>query len=130
MSPVNHHASATVCEVVRDSERENTMATDDELTDFLRQAQEITAQVRAAGERMAQREIVGVCEGGAVQVTMTPAGEIRSVRIAPNAVDLDNLRRLERQIAQAMQNALENVRGVAEQMVRPLAADLSKLADG
>jgi len=105
------------------------VARENELYEFLRQAQEITAQVQAASEQMAQREVVGASADDTVRVTMTSTGDVRSVHIAPRGVDLDDLPRLERRVAEAMQNALNNVRGVAEQLMRPLADEASRLGD-
>lgn len=103
------------------------MANDNDVREFLRQAQEITAQVRAAGEQMAQREVVGTAEGGAVRVTLASNGTVRSVRIAPGTER--DLPRLERLVTAAVQNALDNVRGVAEELVRPLTDNLSTLTE-
>lgn len=105
------------------------MAHENEMLDFMRQAQEITAQMRAASEQMARHEVVGAAADGAVRVAMTPTGDVSSVCIESRAVDLDDLPRLERHVAQAVQNALDNVRGVAEQLMRPLTDGLSRLGE-
>lgn len=106
------------------------MAYENDMHDFLRQAQEITAQLRAASEQMAQHEVVGTAADGAVRVAMTSTGDVSSVRIEPRAVHLDDLPQLERHLAEAVQNALDNVRGVAEQLMRPLTDELTRLGDG
>ena len=106
------------------------MGSENQLHEFLRQAQEITAQMQAASEQMTQREVVGAADNGAVQVTMTSQGEVRAVHIAPRAVDPNDLPALERHVAAAMQQALDNVRGVAEQLIRPYTDELTRLSDG
>lgn len=106
------------------------MAYENELHDFLQQAQEITARMRAASEQMAQHDIVGTAADGAVRVAMTSTGDVSSVRIEPRAAHPDDLPRLERHLAEAMQDALDKVRGVAEQLMRPLTDELSRLGDG
>jgi DNA-binding protein YbaB len=103
------------------------MADQDDLQAFLQKAQAITAQIQAAGAQLANQEVTGVCEGGAVQITMTSRGEVRAVRIDPRAVNLDNLRRLESQVADAIQNAFEQLNGRAHQSLRPLTEDISRL---
>ncbi|MEV6598533.1 YbaB/EbfC family nucleoid-associated protein [Actinoplanes sp. NPDC051346] len=103
------------------------MGYQNELHEFLRQAQEITVRVQEASAGMADREVNGTCEGGSVRVAMTSSGDVRSVRIEPRAVNLDNLRRLETLVAEAMQDALNNVRGVAQQVMQPLTDDLNRL---
>jgi DNA-binding protein YbaB len=104
------------------------MGNQDDLQAFLQQAQEITAQIQAVGAQMAKQEVVGVCEGGGVQITMTPGGEVRGVRIQPSVVNPDNLRRLEQLVAEAVQNAMENMRGSMTQRMEPFADSFNRLA--
>ncbi|WP_433349855.1 YbaB/EbfC family nucleoid-associated protein [Micromonospora sp. CA-111912] len=106
------------------------MAYQDDLNDFLRQTQELTMQASAASAGMADREVTGTCAGGAVRVTLTTSGEVRAVTIDPQAVNPDNLRHLEGRVAEAMQNALDNVRNLMEQMMRPLTDELNRLSPG
>lgn len=104
------------------------MGYQDELQAFLRQAQEITAQVQAAGAQMAAREVTGVSEGGGVQITMTSGGEVLAVSIQQRAVNLDNLHRLEELVADAVQNALDNMRSAVAQTMQPFADSFNHLA--
>lgn len=104
------------------------MGYQDDLNDFLRQTQELAMQTQAVNANMADREVTGACAGGAVRVTMTTSGVVRSVTIDPHAVNPDNLRHLEGRVAEAMQNTLDNVRGLMEQMMRPLTDGLTRLA--
>ena len=104
------------------------MGYQDELQAFLQQAQEISAQVQAASAHMAAQEVTGACEGGAVQITMTSGGEVRSVNIQPRAVNLDNLRHLEQLVAEAVQNALDTARGAVSQAMQPFAESFDRLA--
>lgn len=105
------------------------MTENEEMQRLLLRTQQITAQLQAASQQLTQREITGASEGGAVRVTMTPEGDVRSVRIAPSAVDPKNLPRLERLVTEAMQNAFDNVRTAAEQLMRPLTDDVSRLSN-
>ena len=104
------------------------MGYQDELQAFLQQAQEITAQVQAVGAQMTDQEVMGVSKGGGVQITMTPGGEVRGVRIQPNVVNLENLRRLEQLVAEAVQDAMENMRGSMTQRLEPFADSFNRLA--
>ncbi|NBE80096.1 YbaB/EbfC family nucleoid-associated protein [Micromonospora rubida] len=106
------------------------MGYQDDLNEFLRQTQELATQANAASADMADREVTGACAGGAVRVTMTTSGQVQSVTIDPHAVNPDNLRHLEGRVAEAMQNALDNVRDLMEQVMRPLTDELNRLTPG
>ncbi|MEO3770647.1 YbaB/EbfC family nucleoid-associated protein [Micromonospora sp. B9E7] len=54
---------------------------EDGMDDLLRQAQELHHQFVSVRDQMAVIEVTGTAAGGAVAVTMTPAGEVRSLRI-------------------------------------------------
>ncbi|MFG1610850.1 YbaB/EbfC family nucleoid-associated protein [Actinoplanes sp. NPDC049265] len=100
----------------------------DDLEGFLRQAQEITAQMQAAGQHAAAQPVTGVTEDGGVQITMTPGGEVHGVSIQPRVVNLDNLRRLEELVAEALRDALTKTKGAATQSLAPFADSFQRLA--
>ena len=102
---------------------------EDDLRTFLRQAQEITAQMQAVAEYTAQQEITGTSEEGGVQITMTSGGEVRAVSIQPRAVNLDNLRRLEQLVADAVRDALDKMQGAAAQSLAPFSESFQRLTD-
>jgi DNA-binding protein YbaB len=104
------------------------MAEEDELMTFLRQAQEITAQMQAAGEHASQQEITGASEDGGVQITMTPGGDVRAVSIQPRVVNLDNLRRLEELVADAVRDVMAKTQSAAMQSLTPFADSFQQLA--
>jgi DNA-binding YbaB/EbfC family protein len=103
------------------------MGYQDDMQAFLQQAQEITAHVQAVGAQMAKQEVVGVSEGGGVQITMTSGGEVHGVRIQPSVVNPDNLRGLEQLVAEAVQNAMENMRGQMTRQMEPFADSFNRL---
>ncbi|MFE9191937.1 YbaB/EbfC family nucleoid-associated protein [Micromonospora sp. NPDC007208] len=49
--------------------------------DLLRQAQALQHQIASVRDQMTVLEVTGTAGGGAVAVTMTPTGEVRSLRI-------------------------------------------------
>lgn len=104
------------------------MDQEDELQTFLREAQEITAQLQAAGEYASRQEVTGTSEDGGVQITLTPGGDVRGVSIQPRVVNLDNLRRLEELIADAVRDGLDKTRGAAVQSLAPFADSFRRLA--
>lgn len=103
------------------------MGHQDDLNEFLRQTRELAMQTQVANAELADREVTGACAGGAVRVTITTSGVVRSVTIDPQAVNPDNLRHLEGRVAEAMQNTLDNVRALMEQMMQPLTDGLARL---
>ncbi|MET8280545.1 YbaB/EbfC family nucleoid-associated protein [Micromonospora sp. NPDC005174] len=54
---------------------------EDGMDGLLRQAQELQHQIASVRDQMAVLEVTGTAAGGAVAVTMTPTGEVRSLRI-------------------------------------------------
>jgi DNA-binding YbaB/EbfC family protein len=103
------------------------MEQEDDLQAFLRQAQEITAQMQAVGEHASQQEITGMSEEGGVQITMTPGGEVHAVSIQPRVVNLDNLHRLEELIADAVRDALAKMQSAAAESLAPFAESFQRL---
>ncbi|MEU5785817.1 YbaB/EbfC family nucleoid-associated protein [Micromonospora lupini] len=54
---------------------------DDSVDGLLRQAQQLQDQLSSVRDQMTVLEVTGTAAGGAVAVTMTPTGEVRSLRI-------------------------------------------------
>ncbi|MGC4856315.1 YbaB/EbfC family nucleoid-associated protein [Micromonospora sp. DT4] len=59
---------------------------EDDMDSLLRQAQELQHQVASVRDQMTVLEVTGTAAGGAVAVTMTPTGEVRSLRIDDEVV--------------------------------------------
>src|SRR5690606_39816976 len=75
----------------------------------------------------AEEEVTGSSGGGLVTVTMSGSGEVRSVKIAPEAVDRDEVETLEDLIVAALHAAAEEQRRLAERKLGPLAGGLPGL---
>ncbi len=80
----------------------------------------IQRQLEAMRSELAVTEVVGSGGGGAVQVTVTAQGEVRSVRIDPRVVDADNVRALEGMFRAALEDAFGAIQRKTEDMARPM----------
>jgi DNA-binding YbaB/EbfC family protein len=79
-----------------------------DMSALLAQAQQMSQQLMAQQAEAASAEVEGQAGGGAVKVTMTGGGEFVSVRIAPSAVDPDDVEMLEDLVLAALNDAVAN----------------------
>jgi nucleoid-associated protein EbfC len=91
---------------------------------ILQQAQKMQQQLMAAQAELAVAEVVGQAGNGLVQVTMTAAGEVRSVRIDPKVVDPDDVETLQDLVVGAMQDAARAAQEMQAEKMGPLAGGL------
>jgi hypothetical protein len=91
----------------------------------MRQAQQMQEQLATAQAELAEAEVTGSAGGGLVSATITGAGEVKSVKIDPSAVDPDDVETLEDLIVAALHAAAEEQRTLAEQTMGPLTAGLT-----
>ncbi len=91
---------------------------------ILQQAQKMQQQLMAAQAELAVAEVVGQAGNGLVQVTMTAAGEVRSVRIDPKIVDPDDIETLQDLVVGAMQDAARAAQEMQAEKMGPLAGGL------
>jgi DNA-binding YbaB/EbfC family protein len=97
------------------------------LQQLMKQAQKMQKQLEAAQAELAEAEVSGTAGGGLVTVTMTAAGEFRSVKIDPEAVDPDDVETLEDLVLAAVHNATEAARALSEEKMGPLNAGMGGL---
>ena len=84
-------------------------------------------QLRKAQKQLA-KEIIEVEAGdGAVIVQVTGELKIKSVKIDPEMVDLDNIEQLEHWIQIAVRDGLAKAQEVAAETMKPLMGDLGNL---
>jgi nucleoid-associated protein EbfC len=76
-----------------------------DLNAILAQAQAMQEQLMAAQAEAAERVVEGQSGGGVVRIEVTGGGEFRSVTIAPEAVDPDEVGMLEDLVLAALHDA-------------------------
>ena len=77
-----------------------------DLRDLQRLAKEMQVGMERAQAQLAEETVEGTAGGGAVTVVMTGTQEIRSVRIAPEAVDPSDVETLQDLVLAATRDAL------------------------
>ncbi|MCW2631351.1 MAG: protein ybaB [Pseudonocardia sp.] len=84
----------------------------------------------AAQAELAESEVTGDAGGGKVTVTMTAAGEVRDVKIAPSVVDPDDVETLQDLIVAALRDAARAAANLQAEKMGPLAGGLGDMAGG
>jgi nucleoid-associated protein EbfC len=79
------------------------------MNDLLAQAQKMQEQLMAAQAEAAERVVEGHAGGGVVKVEVTGGMEFRSVTIAPEAVDPDDVEMLQDLVLAAIHDAMAQV---------------------
>jgi nucleoid-associated protein EbfC len=73
---------------------------------MMKQVQKMQADMLAAQEALATMEVEGSAGGGMVKAVVTGAGELRSVSIAADVVDPDDIEMLEDLVVAAVSEAM------------------------
>jgi DNA-binding YbaB/EbfC family protein len=94
---------------------------------LMKQAQKMQQQMVAAQQELAETEVSGTSGGGLVTVVVTGAGEVRSVKIDPKAVDPDDVESLEDLVVAALHDASRAAAALAEQKMGPLTQGMGSL---
>ena len=92
---------------------------------IMKQAQKMQQQVAQAQAELAAAEVTGTAGGGLVSVVMTGLGEVKSIKIAPEAVDPDDIESLEDLVLAAVRNAAEAQRELTEEKMGPATGGLT-----
>ena len=79
-----------------------------DMSSLLAQAQQMAEQLSAQQAAAAETEVEGQAGSGAVKIRMTGGGEFLSVRIAPSAVDPEDVEMLEDLVLAALNDAVAN----------------------
>ncbi len=95
-----------------------------DLSQLMKQAQEMQQQLVAAQEELAETEVAGSAGGGLVTARMSGTGELLAVTIAPAAVDPDDLETLQDLVVAALHDAKREADELAAQTMGPLAGGL------
>jgi len=95
------------------------------MQDLLELAHQVEQQLEAAKIGLDEAEITGTAGGGQVMVSMTATGDVRGVRIDPEAVDPDNVAGLEALVLAALRDAHTRVQELTQQMIAPVRDGLT-----
>ena len=91
--------------------------------DMLRQLQRMQAQISKAQQEI-EESTVEASAGGAVTVVVSGQPRVQSIKIAPEAVDPEDVEMLEDLIAAALNEALEKVRTMQAERLGSVAGGL------
>ena len=91
---------------------------------IMQQVQKMQEQLVAAQAELASAEVTGQAGNGLVQVTMTAAGDVRSVRIDPKVVDPDDVDTLQDLVVGALHDAARAAQQMQAEKMGPLAGGL------
>ena len=97
------------------------------LQQLMKQAQKMQQRMAVAQAELAEAEVTGTAGGGLVTVTVSGAGEVKSVKIDPKVVDPDDVETLEDLVLAAVRNANEAVRALTEEKMGPVTGGMGGL---
>jgi hypothetical protein len=87
------------------------------LSQMMKQAQDMQARMQAMQERLEEEEVLGASGGGMVSVTLNGKGALKRIKIDPSLVNPDDVEMLEDLITAAFSDAKTKVEAmVAEKM--------------
>jgi DNA-binding YbaB/EbfC family protein len=101
------------------------------LDGMMKQMQKMQADMAAAQEALTQATVEGSAGGGMVKVVVTGAGEVRSVHIAPEVVDPDDVEMLEDLVLAAVGDGLRRAQEMQSESIGGVTGglDLGGLGD-
>jgi nucleoid-associated protein EbfC len=95
-----------------------------DLSALMAQAQQMQQRLMQAQEELAQAQVVGTAGGGLVRVTVTGAGEVVGLEIAPTAVDPTDTEGLADLVLAAIKDGNRAATELQQQAMGPLAEGL------
>ena len=100
------------------------MATRGMNPDMFRRLQRMQAQISKAQQEIEESTVEASAGGGAVSVVVSGQPRVRSIKIAPEAVEPEDVEMLEDLIVAALNEALEKVRTVQAERFGSVAGGL------
>ncbi len=92
---------------------------------MMRQLQKMQQEMARVQQELAETEVPGQAGNGLVTAVCTGAGEWRSVKIDPKAIDPDDPELLEDLVLAALNDAKANAERLQQERLGPLTAGLS-----
>lgn len=102
----------------------------DQLNELMLQAHRMQEHLGYTQATLREAEVVGSSLNGAVTLTLTATGQLRAVRIDPTSVDLDHIESLEGMLLEAFRDATNQIRIMAEDLMRPMTENIARLTGG
>lgn len=91
---------------------------------LMKQAEQLQAQLTAAQDDLANREVTGTAGGGLVTATVKGTGELVSLVIDPSAVDADDTETLADLVVAAVRDASRAAGELAEEIMPAMPGGL------
>jgi DNA-binding YbaB/EbfC family protein len=101
-----------------------------DLQKMLQQAQQMQADMMQAQAELAESEVTASAGGGLVSATVSGDGELKGVKIAPEAVDPEDVETLEDLVLAAVQAANADAKRLAAEKMGPLGDALGGMTGG
>lgn len=98
-----------------------------DMNKMMQQVAQMQEQMERAQEELARETVEASVGGGMVTVKATGAGEIVSIKIAPDAIDPDDPETLEDLVLAGVNEALRNVQELAQSKIGGAAGGLGGL---
>ncbi len=95
-----------------------------DLSSLMAQAQQMQQRLMEAQEELARAQVVGTAGGGLVKATVTGAGEVVGLEIAPAAIDPTDAEGLSDLVLAAIRDANRAAAELQQQAMGPLAEGL------
>jgi nucleoid-associated protein EbfC len=95
-----------------------------DINKMMQQVQQMQADMMKAQEELANETVEASAGGGMVTVIATGAGEIQSIKIAPEAIDPDDPELLSDTILAAVNEALRSANDLAQSRLGGMAGGL------
>ncbi len=100
------------------------MANQKQLNQMMRQMQQMQADMAAAQDALASETVEASAGGGMVAAVVSGTGELRSVSIAPDVVDPDDIEMLQDLVVAAVSEALRQAQELQAQRMGALTGGL------
>ena len=92
---------------------------------MMQQAQELQARLAKAQEKLAEATVEATAGGGAVTVTVTGQQQVKSIKIAPEAINPDDAEMLEDLVLAAVNEAMAKSQELAAESMRQVTGGLN-----
>ena len=97
---------------------------------ILKQAQRMQAQMTLAQQELDNARITGTSGGGAVTATVNGSGDIISIKLTKDAVDVDELEMIEDLLLVAIKDAQDKAKQESEKKMNAVSGGLNALGGG